>query len=90
MRWLGRLRDALARNGVPMAEPQLQKLVADILNFRDTPPRSGLITDFNQLTSVPGVNAGIMNTLKQEMLSGAIHREEDGNGRPQGRGGVAK
>jgi preprotein translocase subunit SecF len=26
-----------------------------------------LITDFNQLTSVPGVNAGIMNTLKQEM-----------------------
>ena len=85
-----RLRDALARNGVPMAEPQLQKLVADILNFRDTPPRSGLITDFNQLTSVPGVNAGIMNTLKQEMLSGAIHREEDGDGRPQGRGGVAK
>jgi len=45
----GRLRDALARNGVPMAEPQLQKLVADILNFRDTPPRSGLIADFNQL-----------------------------------------
>ena len=61
-----RLRDALARNGVPMAEPQLQKLVADILNFRDTPPRSGLLTDLNQLTSVPGVNAGIMNTLKQE------------------------
>jgi preprotein translocase subunit SecF len=63
----GRLRDALARNGVPMAEPQLQKLAAAILSFRDTQPRSGLITDFNQLTSVPGVNAGIMNTLKQEM-----------------------
>jgi preprotein translocase subunit SecF len=61
-----RLRDALARNNVPMAEPQLQKLVADILNFRDTPPRSGLITNFDQLGSLPGVNAGIINTLKQE------------------------
>ena len=63
---IDRLRDPLARAGVPMSEPQLQKLVADMLNFRDTPPRSGLITDFNQLSSVPGVNSGIMNTLKQE------------------------
>src|SRR5664279_3491366 len=62
----GRLRDPLARASVPMAEPQLQKTVADILNFRDTPPRSGLVTDFNQLSSLPGVNAGIMSTLKQE------------------------
>ena len=36
-------------HGVPMTEQQLQKLVADILNFRDTPPRSGLITDFNPI-----------------------------------------
>src|ERR1035437_2302691 len=61
-----RLRDPLARNGVPMAEPQLQKVVADILDFRDTPPRSGLIADLGQLSSLPGVNAGIMGTLKQE------------------------
>src|SRR4029077_1117215 len=61
-----RLRDALARNNVAMAEPQLQKLVADILNFRDTPPRSGLLTNFDQLASLPGVNAGIINSLKQE------------------------
>ena len=61
-----RLRDALARNNVPMSEAQLQKTVADMLNFRDTPPRSGLITDFKQLSSVPGVNADIINTLQQE------------------------
>ncbi|MEO8370110.1 MAG: protein translocase subunit SecF [Candidatus Solibacter sp.] len=61
-----RLRDALARNNVPMSEPQLQKTVADILNFRDTPPRSGLISDFSQLSSVQGVNAGIISTLQQE------------------------
>jgi len=63
---IARLRDPLARNGVAMSEPQLQKLAADLLNFRNTPPRSGLITDFNQLSSVPGVNAGILNSLKQE------------------------
>jgi preprotein translocase subunit SecF len=61
-----RLRDALARNNVPMSEPQLQKAVADILAFRDTPPRSGLLADFNQLSSVPGMNAGIISTLQQE------------------------
>jgi preprotein translocase subunit SecF len=61
-----RLREPLARSGVAMSEPQLQKLAADLLNFRNTPPRSGLITDFNQLSSVPGVNAGILNTLKLE------------------------
>src|SRR5690349_17706478 len=48
---LDRLREPLARAGVPLNEQQLQKLVADILNFRNTPPRSGLITDFNQLSS---------------------------------------
>jgi len=63
---IDRLRDPLARAGVPVSEPQLQKLAADLLNFKNTPPRSGLITDFNQLSSVPGVNAGILNTLKQE------------------------
>src|ERR1017187_2672853 len=62
----GRLRDPLARAGVPMAEPQLQTTVAELLNVPDTPPRSGLVTDFNQLSSLPGVNAGIMSTLKQE------------------------
>ncbi len=63
---INRLREPLARAGVALSEPQLQKLVADILNFRNTPPRSGLITDFNQLSSVPGVNAAVINTLKQE------------------------
>ncbi len=34
---------------------------------------SGLITDFNQLSSVPGVNPGIMNTLKQECYLSPYH-----------------
>jgi len=61
-----RLREPLARNGVASSEPQIQKLAEDLLDYRNTPPRSGLITDFNQLSSVPGVNAGILSTLKQE------------------------
>ncbi len=61
-----RLRDPLARAGVALSDQQLQKLVVDILNFRNTPPRSGLITDLNQLTSVPGVTPAVINVLKQE------------------------
>ncbi len=63
---VSRLRDPLARAGVALSEPQLQKLVADMLKFRDTPPRSGLITSFDQLSAVQGVTPAVINTLKQE------------------------
>jgi preprotein translocase subunit SecF len=68
-----RLREPLARSGVAMSDQQLQALARGILEFRDTPPRSGLIADFNQLSSVPGMNAGIMNTLKQESFLAPYH-----------------
>jgi preprotein translocase subunit SecF len=61
-----RLRDPLARAGVPMSDPQVQTLVSNLLNFRNTPPRSGLVTDFNQLSAVPGVTPAILNTVRQE------------------------
>src|SRR5690348_13723155 len=61
-----RLRDPLARAGVALSDQQLQKLVLDILNFRNTPPRSGLIADFNQLAGVPGLTPAVINVLKQE------------------------
>ncbi|MBZ5592987.1 MAG: protein translocase subunit SecF [Acidobacteriia bacterium] len=63
---VSRLLDALARNSVAMSDAQLQKLVADMLEFRNTPPRSGLITSFDQLSAVPGVAPAVINTLKQE------------------------
>jgi preprotein translocase subunit SecF len=68
-----RLRDALARNNVAMNDQQLQKLVQDILSYRDTPPRSGIITNFAELSSVPGVNSGIINTLQQEFYLAPYH-----------------
>lgn len=61
-----RLRDALARNNVAMSDAQLQKLVTDILDFRNNPPRSGLIANFDQLSAVPGVTPAVISTLKQE------------------------
>ncbi len=75
---MGRLRDALARNNVAMSDAQLQKLVTDILDFRNNPPRSGLLTSFDQLSAVPGVTPAVINTLKQECYpaSFAVRRVE--------------
>ena len=67
-----RLRDSLARGGVAMSEQQLQKLVQDLLDDRDS-HHSGLITDFSQLSSVPGVNAGVINALQQECYLAPYH-----------------
>lgn len=61
-----RLRDALARNNVAMSDAELQKLVKNLLDFRDTPPRSGLLTSFDQLSALPGLKPAVINTLKQE------------------------
>ena len=61
-----RLREPLARNGSSLSEQQLQDLAVAIKSFRDTPPRSGLITNFDQLSGTPGVNSQAIATLKQE------------------------
>jgi preprotein translocase subunit SecF len=71
---VSRLRDPLARSGVPTSEQQLQKLAMDVLGFRDTPPRSGLITDFSQLASLPGVTPGVLNVIRQECYLSPFHR----------------
>jgi len=67
-----RLRDPLARAGVAMNEEQLRTLVHNILGEMNT-HHSGLITDFNELASVPGMNSGIMNTLRQECYLAPFH-----------------
>jgi preprotein translocase subunit SecF len=63
---LARMRDPLQRAGVQLAEPQLKDLMKAILAFRNNPPQSGLIACFDRLSTVPGVNATIINALKQE------------------------
>ncbi|MBV8907285.1 MAG: protein translocase subunit SecF [Acidobacteriia bacterium] len=73
---IDRLRDPLAAAGVAMSDPQLQSAVAAMLNFRDTPPRSGLITDFNQLSAVPGVTPQTLNVLRQQCYLAPFHRND--------------
>jgi len=67
-----RLRDALARNSVSMDETKLQQLVKDILGYRDK-EASGLVANFQQLSTVPGMNSGTMNALQQECYLGTYH-----------------
>src|SRR5262249_48792940 len=67
-----RLRDPLARASVPMSDTQLQKLASDILSTINE-RYSGLITDFNQLSSVPAINPGIMNALREVTYLAPYH-----------------
>src|SRR5215831_7150818 len=68
-----RLRDPLQAAGAQLNDQQLQTLAADMLKFRDTPPRSGLLASFDQLSAVPGVNSTIINVLKQQSYLAPYH-----------------
>jgi protein-export membrane protein, SecD/SecF family/protein-export membrane protein SecF len=61
------LRDPLQRAGVGMSDQQLKDLAAAMLDFRNTPPRSGLIRGFDELKGVSGVTPAVIAVLKQEL-----------------------
>src|SRR5580658_34255 len=60
-----RLTVPLQQAGVQLSDQQLQSLAENIRKFRDTPPRSGLLTSLDQLAAVPGVTPAIISVLKQ-------------------------
>ena len=60
-----RLRDPLIRNGVTLSDAEMQELVGRLLDYRDK-DRSGLVTSFDDMSTLSGVNATVLNTLKQE------------------------
>lgn len=61
-----RLRDPLQKAGVSLTDQQLQDVTAAILRFRNTPPRSGLISSLDQLSAVPGVTPQVLKVIKEE------------------------
>jgi preprotein translocase subunit SecF len=61
-----RLRVPLQQAGVQLSDQALDKLANDLRTFRDTPPRSGMLENFDQLAAVPGTNSAIINVLKQQ------------------------
>jgi len=63
---IDRIRGPLAAAGVNLGEQQLTDLAASIANFKNTPPRSGLIRNLDNLNGVPGVTSQVIQVLKQE------------------------
>jgi preprotein translocase subunit SecF len=60
-----RLRDPLASAGAALNDQALQDLAQAIMGFKNTPPRSGLLRSFDELTGVAGVTPTVINALKQ-------------------------
>jgi preprotein translocase subunit SecF len=61
-----RMRGPLQRAGVPLSEDQLQALMKSILTYRDTPPRSGIVRNLDELAAVDGVTPSVIAAFKQE------------------------
>jgi preprotein translocase subunit SecF len=61
----------LAPKGMEAATSTYQSLSEAMVKFRDTPPQSGLIGNFQQLSAVPGVTPAIIGMLEKDFyLSG--------------------
>ena len=56
----------LSSKGFDSATKSYQDLAEALINYRNNPPRSGLISDFQELSSVPGANAGVIATLRND------------------------
>jgi preprotein translocase subunit SecF len=67
------LRDPLARAAAALNDDQLQGLVSRILTYRDTPPRSGLIRNLDELSSVQGVTPAVLGAIKSVAVPGNLH-----------------
>ncbi len=57
--------------GLGLTSEELRETAQALIAFRDEPPHSGLLKDFSELTSVPGVNPDIITALQQDAYAGA-------------------
>jgi preprotein translocase subunit SecF len=67
-----RLRGALTQAGVSFSDDQLTALSKTITTYRDTPPRSGLVANLDDLSQVPGVTPQILKVIQQECFAGSF------------------
>src|SRR5262245_46214190 len=65
-----RLQQSNAFAGVAsdQVQAQAQQVAEQITQYRDTPPRNGIISSFDELSSVPGVTPAILTALKDNYL----------------------
>jgi preprotein translocase subunit SecF len=64
------LRDPLQAASVPMADAQLNNLVANIMDYRKQ--HTGLIRNLDEVRSVPGVTPQILNVIKQQTYPDSV------------------
>ena len=67
-----RLLEPMSRGGVSLSEADLKEKLRAVLQYRDTPPRSGLIANFDELSAVPGITAQMIAVMKQELALGSF------------------
>jgi preprotein translocase subunit SecF len=61
-----RLRDPLQRAAIPMSDEQLAQLARRMFEFRNSPPRSGVLSSFDQLREVEGVTPQVLEVIRQQ------------------------
>ena len=71
-----RLKQRLASS--PLSSAEIEQAATALIDFRDAAPRAGIVKDFSELTSVPGVVPDIISALREEAYLGdfAIRRVE--------------
>jgi len=55
-----------------LTSDEVSEVAQALIDFRNAPPRAGLVTDFGELASVPGANPDIISALKAETYLGAF------------------
>lgn len=65
----GRLRDPLAQAGAGLSDTAVEALAKTITDFRNSPPRSGLLKSFDELNGLPGVTPKIIEVLNQNFYN---------------------
>lgn len=61
-----KLRGPLQQANIALNDQQLTDVVTAALSYKNTPPRSGIITNFDQLSGVAGVTPQIIGVMKQQ------------------------
>ncbi len=61
-----KLSGVVGATGVNMSEEDVRKLATAVREFRDTPPRSGLLRNLDELQGVAGVTPGVLAAMKKE------------------------
>jgi preprotein translocase subunit SecF len=71
-----RLKQRLTNS--PLSSSEIEQAATALIDFRDAAPRAGIVKDFSELTSVPGVVPDIISALREEAYLGdfAIRRVE--------------